>query len=66
MPSWLILVIIGVVLLVLGFGGVGQFLIWIGLAVLVVSLVLARAGRGGGGRRAWGGLASGGQDVSRA
>ncbi|GEA81311.1 hypothetical protein [Cellulomonas uda] len=45
MPSWLILVIIGVVLLVLGFGGVGQFLIWIGLAVLVVSLVLALAGR---------------------
>ncbi|WP_444662387.1 hypothetical protein ACT17Q_10850 [Cellulomonas sp. CW35] len=45
MPSWLILVIIGVVLLVLGFGGLGQILIWIGLAVLVVSLVLAFAGR---------------------
>ncbi|UJP38573.1 hypothetical protein [Cellulomonas palmilytica] len=45
MPSWLILVIIGVVLLIIGFSGVGQFLIWIGLAVLVVSLILALAGR---------------------
>jgi len=45
MPSWLILVIIGVVLLVLGFGGLGQFLLWIGVAVLVISLILALAGR---------------------
>ena len=45
MPSWLILVIIGVVLLIIGFSGVGQLFIWIGLAVLVVSLILALAGR---------------------
>jgi len=46
MPAWLILIIIGVILLVLGLGGVGSFLIWIGVAVLVVSLILALVGRG--------------------
>ncbi|MBT0995608.1 hypothetical protein KIN34_15090 [Cellulomonas sp. DKR-3] len=45
MSAWLILIIIGVVLLILGFAGVGQFLIWIGIAVLVVSLILALVGR---------------------
>jgi hypothetical protein len=45
-PSWLILIIIGVVLLILGFAGVAQWLIWIGIAVLVVSLILALVGRG--------------------
>jgi len=44
MPSWLILVIIGVVLVILGFSGVGTFLLWIGVAVLVISLILALAG----------------------
>jgi membrane protein implicated in regulation of membrane protease activity len=46
MPGWLILIIIGVILLILGFAGVGSFLIWIGIAVLVVSLILALVGRG--------------------
>ncbi|WP_426595098.1 hypothetical protein ACPPVS_05870 [Cellulomonas sp. McL0617] len=46
MPGWLILIIIGVILLILGFAGVGSFLIWIGIAVLVISLILALVGRG--------------------
>ncbi|SDC61606.1 hypothetical protein SAMN05216410_2025 [Sanguibacter gelidistatuariae] len=46
MPSWLLILIIGVVLLILGFSGVGSFLIWIGVAVLVVSLILGLLGRG--------------------
>ncbi len=45
MPSWLILVILGVVLVVLGFGGLGTIFLWIGVAVLAVSLILALAGR---------------------
>ncbi|NMR21079.1 hypothetical protein [Cellulomonas fimi] len=47
MPTWLILIIIGAVLLILGVAtGIGQWLIWIGVAVLVVSLILALVGRG--------------------
>jgi membrane protein implicated in regulation of membrane protease activity len=40
-PLWLILIIIGVVLLILGFAGIADILIWIGVIILVVSLVLA-------------------------
>ncbi|MCA5894918.1 hypothetical protein LEP48_16415 [Isoptericola sp. NEAU-Y5] len=41
MPAWLILILIGVVLVILGLATeIGQFLIWIGVVVLVVSLVL--------------------------
>ncbi|AEE45491.1 hypothetical protein [Cellulomonas fimi] len=47
MPSWLILVLVGVVLVVLGVAtSIGQFLIWIGVALLVVSLILGLVGRG--------------------
>lgn len=46
MPSWLLILIVGVVLMILGFSGVGSFLIWIGVAVLVLSLVLGLVGRG--------------------
>ncbi|WP_448629818.1 hypothetical protein [Cellulomonas soli] len=47
MPSWLILILVGVVLVVLGVAtSIGQFLIWIGVAVLVVSLILGLVGRG--------------------
>ncbi|WP_162242662.1 DUF4175 domain-containing protein [Cellulomonas sp. Leaf395] len=47
MPTWLILIIVGVVLLILGVAtGIGQWLIWIGVAVLVISLILALVGRG--------------------
>jgi hypothetical protein len=45
MPLWLILIIVGVVLAVVGFGGVGQLLIWIGVVVLIVGAVLALVGR---------------------
>ena len=41
MPSWLLLIIIGVVLLILGVAiTAAKFLIWIGIAVLVVSLIV--------------------------
>ena len=41
MPAWLILILVGVVLVILGLATeIGQFLIWIGVVVLVVSLVL--------------------------
>lgn len=46
MPSWLLLIIIGVVLVVLGVAtNIGQFLIWVGVVVLLVSLVLGILGR---------------------
>jgi high-affinity Fe2+/Pb2+ permease len=45
-PLWLILILVGVVLVVLGIAtDVGQFLIWIGVIVLVVSLILGLVGR---------------------
>jgi len=47
MPSWLLLILIGIILLVLGVAtSIGHFLIWIGVVVLVVSLILAVFGRG--------------------
>lgn len=45
MSLWLLLIIAGVVLAVLGFVGVGELLIWIGVAVLVVGLILSFTGR---------------------
>jgi len=47
MPSWLIILLVGVVLVILGVATeIGKFLIWIGVVVLVVSLVLSLVGRG--------------------
>lgn len=47
MPSWLLILIVGVVLLVLGVAvEAAKFLIWLGIAVLVVSLILGLLGRG--------------------
>ncbi|HEY0217205.1 MAG TPA: hypothetical protein VGC57_12525 [Cellulomonas sp.] len=47
MPAWLILIIIGVVLLILGVAvEAAKFLLWVGVVVLVVSLVLGLIGRG--------------------
>lgn len=41
MPAWLLLIIVGVVLLILGVAiTAAKFLIWIGIAVLVVSLIV--------------------------
>ncbi len=46
MPTWLLILIVGVVLLVLGVAvEAAKLLIWIGIAVLVVSLVLGLLGR---------------------
>ncbi len=46
MPAWLILILVGVVLVILGIATeIGQFLIWIGVIVLVVSLILGLMGR---------------------
>jgi len=44
---WLLLIIVGVVLAVIGFAGVGEILIWLGVAVLVVGLILSFTGRRG-------------------
>ena len=50
MPAWLILIIIGVVLFVLGFTGIGHWLIWVGVIVLIGGAVLTLLGRSGGTR----------------
>ncbi|MFC4556532.1 hypothetical protein [Georgenia faecalis] len=47
MSPWLILIIIGVVMLVIGVAvEAAQILIWIGVAVLVVSLIMSLINRG--------------------
>ncbi|HYQ74034.1 hypothetical protein [Cellulomonas sp.] len=47
MPTWLILIIIGAVLLIIGVAvEAAKVLIWIGIAVLVVSLILGLLRRG--------------------
>lgn len=45
MPIWLLLIVVGVVLAVIGFGGAGNLLIWIGVIVLVAGLVMTMLGR---------------------
>jgi hypothetical protein len=45
MPLWLLLIVVGVVLAVIGFAGVGTWLIYLGVIVLVVGAVLTLAGR---------------------
>lgn len=46
MPAWLILILVGVALVILGVAtDIGQFLIWIGVIVLVASLILGLVGR---------------------
>jgi len=50
MSTWLLIIIVGVVLLILGFAGVGEILIWIGVAVLVIGLILNLTSRGRGTR----------------
>ena len=47
MPTWLIILIIGVALLVFGVAvEAAKFLIWLGIIVLVVSLIMGLVGRG--------------------
>ena len=46
MPGWLILILIGVALVILGVATeIGQFLIWIGVIVLVASVIIGLVGR---------------------
>ena len=48
MPTWLLILIVGVVLLIIGIAvEAAKILIWIGVAVLVISLVLRFVRRGG-------------------
>ncbi len=44
-PLWLIILIVGVVLVILGFP-LGHLLLWIGIIVLVVAIILGFVGRG--------------------
>lgn len=44
--TWLWILIVGVILMIIGFAGVGEVLIWIGVAVLVISLIFGLVGRG--------------------
>lgn len=47
MPLWLLILIVGIVLLVFGVAvSAAKFLIWIGIIVLVVSLIIGLVGRG--------------------
>lgn len=47
MSAWLILIIIGAVLLILGIAvEAAKFLIWVGVAVLVISLIVGLLRRG--------------------
>jgi hypothetical protein len=45
MPLWLILIIVGAVLAIIGFGGVGTWLIYVGIIVLIIGAVLTLVGR---------------------
>lgn len=50
MPGWLLILIVGIIMLVFGIAvEAAQFLIWLGIIVLVVSLILGLVG--GRGRR---------------
>ncbi|WP_225753985.1 hypothetical protein [Actinotalea sp. Marseille-Q4924] len=45
MPTWLLILIVGIVLLVFGIAvEAAQFLIWLGIIVLVISLILGLVG----------------------
>lgn len=42
MPLWLTLIVVGIVLIVLGVAtNIGSFLLWLGVVVLVVSLIMS-------------------------
>ncbi|HLT83757.1 MAG TPA: hypothetical protein VKZ83_05960 [Phototrophicaceae bacterium] len=47
MSLWLILIIVGVIMLIIGVAvEAAQILIWIGVAILVISLIMSLVGRG--------------------
>lgn len=41
MALWLTLIIIGIIVAVLGFGGLGSWLIYVGIAILVIGVVVS-------------------------
>lgn len=43
---WLTLIIVGVVLAILGFAGVAEFLIYLGIILAVISVVMTIVSRG--------------------
>lgn len=45
MPLWLILIVVGIILAIVGFSGVAEFLIWVGVVVLVIGLIGILVGR---------------------
>ena len=45
MPLWAVLIVVGIVLAVIGFAGVGTWLIYLGVIVLIVGAVLTLVGR---------------------
>ena len=47
MPLWLILIVVGIVLALVGFGGAGNLLIWLGVIVLIVGVVMTIQSRSG-------------------
>ncbi len=48
MPTWLLILIVGVVLLIIGVAvEAAKILIWIGIAVLVIGLIMNFARKGG-------------------
>lgn len=47
MGMWLVLIIVGVIMLIIGVAvEAAQFLIWLGIAVAVISLILSLVTRG--------------------
>lgn len=47
MPLWLTLIVVGIVMIVLGVAtNIGSFLLWLGVIVLVVSLIMTFVSRG--------------------
>lgn len=47
MNTWLILIVLGVIMLIVGVAAeAARFMIWVGIAVLVISLILSLVTRG--------------------
>ena len=45
MPLWLVLIVVGIILAIIGFSGVAEFLIWVGVVVLVIGIIGTIVGR---------------------
>lgn len=47
MPLWLVLVVVGFLLVIVGAGGAGNLPVWLGVIVLVVGVVMTVLSRSG-------------------